>query len=380
MKKIGIDARFWGLGSAGLGRYTIELINNLADQDSENEYYLLLNQQGFDQLTLANKNFHKVLVTAGHYSYKEQMSLPWQLKKLRLDLIHFTQFSYPIFYRQPFVVTIHDLILTDYPAAKKVSSLKQSAYHFVMNSAIKNSQKIIAVSKFVSKQIQKEYQVPSSKLVTIYEAADQQTYHPRNQAMIKPFKQKYQLHKPYLLFTGQWRVHKNLLRLVEAFNLLKDKNPNLNLVFVGKKDPRFPELPALVKKLKLNHKIKFTGFVPEEDLPLFYNGALAFVFPSVAEGFGLPPLEAMASGTPVISSNVSCMPEILGDAAHYFDPYSIKDMAKKINEVIHSRKLQTQLVDRGFKQVQKYNYQKMARQTQQVYLEVLAKQNRVGKS
>ncbi len=176
------------------------------------------------------------------------------------------------------------------------------------------------------------------------------------------------------MYTGQWRVHKNLIRLVQAFKILLSKyHQDLDMVFIGKFDERFPELPAEVEKLKLSNRVKFTGFVEEGELPLFYNAAAAFVFPSLAEGFGLPPLEAMASGTPVVSSNVSCMPEVLGDAAYYFDPLSIQDIAKKINSVLNNPKLRQKLIADGTRQVRKYSFERMAKETLATYRDVLPK-------
>ncbi len=189
----------------------------------------------------------------------------------------------------------------------------------------------------------------------------------KGQKQLKKVLKKYKIRKPYLIYTGQWRTHKNLIRLVRGFHRALRKGLDAQLVIVGKKDPLFSELPQIVKEKKLSSHVILTDFVPDQDLPYLYKGSTAFVFPSLAEGFGLPPLEAMASGIPVISSDASCMPEVLGNAAFYFDPFDISDISRSIIRIIKDKKLQSKLRSRGIKQAKKYSWEKMARETLLIY-------------
>jgi glycosyltransferase involved in cell wall biosynthesis len=177
----------------------------------------------------------------------------------------------------------------------------------------------------------------------------------------------------YLLYTGQWRKHKNLANLMRAYALLKKKTdlPH-ELVLTGQLSSQAPEVPELIKKLNLERDVIITGFVPDEELAALYSAADLFVFPSLYEGFGIPPLEAMACGCPVVASNVSSIPEILGDAALFFDPLSVEDMAGAIHKALSSFNLRRELKAKGFERIKKFSYAKMARETLKTYQEVLS--------
>ena len=190
---------------------------------------------------------------------------------------------------------------------------------------------------------------------------------------IEGIKAKFGITKPYMLYVGQWRAHKNIVKLIRAFHLAKRRYQlDAQLVLVGKIDKKSPEVLETIQKLNLRSDVILTGYVPDDELPYMYQGSELFVFPSLYEGFGLPPLEAMASGIPVIASNSSAIPEILGDAAKYFDPFSIEDIAKTIVEVMTNFSLRKRLRNAGLKQANKYSFDKMARETLKVYKEILA--------
>jgi len=338
-QKILFDGRFLSLSHAGLGRYSCEILKNILKTSSDFSYTVLVTKgTKFDNdlsrvIYEQGENVEIIETDIAHYSIGEQTKLSSLIKSIRSDLVHFPHFNHPALYNGRFVVTIHDLTLSQY--SERGGLFKRSLYRIVINHAAKASRKILAVSNFVRDEIAQEFKLPKSKIVTTYNGIDDIFTKITNPRTLKKV-EKYGLMSPYILSVGQWRSHKNLLRLVRAFAMVI-KNPkiprNLELVFAGRDDPKYPELKALVRDLELDNRVKFTGFVADEDLPVIYNNALAFCFPSLSEGFGLPGLEAQACGTPVISSDKTCLPEIYGKAALYFDPESIDDIAHKTLEV-----------------------------------------------
>jgi len=379
MKKILIDGRFIGVGES-MTRYVLEFFSRLLKFDHENEYTLLLRPQGQKELKrypdmAATKNLKVEILDIPHYSPKEQTELLRYLNKKKYDLVHFIQFNHPIFYRGKFVTTIHDLTLIGH--LHYFNFAKQLAFNTVMRDAAKRSAKVIAISKTTRDDIIDYYHIPVDRIPVVYESVDHERYNEdirKRKTEISKFKNKYKIAGDYILYTGMWKKHKNLRRLFQAFEKFKEKTENpVQLVLTGKIDTREPEVITEMARIneKLPSAIITTGFIEEEELPLAYAGALAYVIPSLSEGFGLPPLEAMACGTPVISSKESCMPEILGDAPLYFDPYDIRDIAKAIEKVVSDASLRKSLVEKGLIQVKKYNWDKTAKETLEVYKEIL---------
>jgi len=377
-KKIGIDARFFGPKDKGFGRYTQKLIENLEKTDHKNQYFIFLRKERWNNYQAQNSNFKKVLTDYRWYGWKEQIFLPLKLKKYKLDLVHFTHFNVPIFYRGKFIVTIHDLTLRHFPTYKKnfknliFYPFKNLAYKIVFKHAIKNSEKIIAISEYTKKDILKYYKVNPDKIKVIYEGV------PENfKFQISNFKSnpnlKFQIKKPYLLYMGNAYPHKNLKRLILTFNKLnqepKIRNQGYKLVLVGQEDYFYKKLKLEIRNLKLEigDKIIFPGFISDEGLDVIYRAADLYVFPSLSEGFGLPPLEAMTRGVPVASSNATCLPEILGSGAIYFNPLDIDDIAETIKKVLINENLRKELIKKGFEQIKKYSWKKMAEKTSKLY-------------
>ena len=383
MKRILIDGRFIGVGES-MTRYCMELVQGILKLDTENEYTLLIRPQGkkliADNLELKAENLHIEVLDIPHYSLAEQTKLLKYLKEKKFDLVHFIQFNHPVRYRGRFVVTIHDLTLFGHLHRKDI--IKRLSFSAVMKSAVKNSSKIIAISKTTKDDILNCYHAPEDKIEVIYLAVDGK-YNSRikdSELRIKQFKDKYDISGEYFLYTGMWKKHKNLLRMLEAFCKFKQTTKStIQMVIVGKKDQNEPEIIAEINQINKNlaassykqKAIIATGFIEEEELPVSYAGAQAYIIPSLSEGFGLPPLEAMACGTPVLSSNVSAMPEILGEAPLYFNPYDVDDMAEKMQQVASDERLRASLSAAGLEQAKKYDWQKTAEQTLGVYQEVL---------
>lgn len=376
---IGIDARFFGTAqAAGIGTYTEELIGELLKQDKVNRYTVFTDPKTVQFFPFYSPNLDKKPTPYPHYSYSEQIFFPRQIASANVDLIHYTNFNSPVLFRSvKSVVTIHDLTLWFFPGRIHKSAFKRWAYRYIIRKSCENAAAIIAVSKATKDDIVKHLGIPESKITVIHEAVTNRIAEVKDTKKIEAIKTKYDITRPFFMYVGQWRQHKNLVRLIRAFALMRRRyDIDHQLVLVGKVDPLAPEVQATINQLNLQNHVVLTGYVSDGEIGAFYSAAEAFVFPSLYEGFGLPPLEAMAVGTPVVSSNVSAMPEVLGAAALYFDPEDIEDMAAKMHEIASSYSLRKSLRDKGFSQVKKYSFSKMARQTLEVYNQTLGKTSR----
>jgi glycosyltransferase involved in cell wall biosynthesis len=369
---IGIDARSFGW--TGIGRYIRNLTNELFLLDTDNEYVLFMHKDDFASYVVPDQRVRKVRVDIPHYSAQEQISLGRILKKENLDLMHFPHFNVPLLYNDAFLVTIHDLTLSFFPGQKMTSLLHRAAYQLTIHHAAKRAAKIIAVSKNTQKDLENILHIPKTKIRVIYESVENEKYHNHHPVeKLVALKEKYNLNRPFLLYVGVWRSHKNILGMLEAVKKMRDRGLDFQVVITGKTDPHYPEVTEKIQELGLKDIVVLPGFVPEEELPLLFAAARCFVFPSFYEGFGLPPLEAMASGTPVASSNTSAMPEILGDAAAFFDPYDTQQMADVIMNVFQNESTRTQLIQKGLAHVKQFDWKKMAEETLLVYKEALEK-------
>lgn len=385
---IGIDARFFGPRAKGLGRYTQKLIEEMERIDSENQYVIFLRQENFSEYQPRNKNFKKVLADFRWYSLAEQIFMPFAIRRQKVDLMHLPHFNAPVFYFGKFVVTIHDLILRHFPTRRASALgffkywLKNLAYRIVIWLAVRRAKKIIVPSNYVKKDIISSFGVRSEKVAVIYEGA---TVRPGNLPRPSLYEGEgaplfFQrggwgaLNKPYLLYVGNAYPHKNLENLIRAFEILvSDFKKDMRLVLVGEEDYFYRRLKkevntSILSSIEIFDRIIFAGFVPEDQLGNLYKNAAAYVFPSLCEGFGLPPLEAMACGVPVVSSGSTCLPEILGDAAIYFDAKNHRDMAEKINLVLSDISFRQKLIAAGFERIERYSWEKMAQETLVTYL------------
>ncbi|MBU1102803.1 glycosyltransferase family 4 protein [Patescibacteria group bacterium] len=395
--RIGIDARFFGPRGKGLGRYTQKLIESLQEIDNQNDYVIFLRRENFNEFQPQNPRFKKVLADYRWYSVAEQIFLPFVIYRQKIDLMHFPHFNVPVLYFKPFVVTIHDLILRHF-ATRRASTLgsvkywfKNLAYRAVFRLAISRAKKIITVSQYVRNDIIKCFKIKPEKIVMTHEGVPQKNskfkkatppLFPSAKAYqnSKVILEKYGINKLYLLYVGNAYPHKNLERLLGAFKILvEDFKKDIQLVLAGEEDYFYRRLEScnilILRSMGILHgeqygRVIFTGFVPDEELAGFYKNASAYVFPSLCEGFGLPSLEAMSQGVPVVSSGATCLPEILGEAAVYFDPLNPRDMAEKINQVLADENLRRGLISKGFEQIKKYSWRKMGEETLNIYSNV----------
>lgn len=367
--KIGIDARFFGPVGKGLGRYVERLIENLEKIDSKNEYIIFLRKENWGYYNPKVSNFKKVLADYPWYSLREQIMMPIAVWRNEIDLMHFPHFNIPIFCPTKFVVTIHDLILLQFPTPRATTlgpllyKIKYLGYRLVIGLGLRRAVKILTVSECTKKELVRFFKISPEKIVITHEACDGVEYGQLGMPERNILK-KFGVTKPYLLYVGNAYPHKNLEGLIKFF---KKINLEYQLVLVGKEDYFYKRLKQETKESKVKDKIIFTDFVSEKELADLYRNARLYVFPSFVEGFGLPGLEAMSYGLPVAASNSSCLPEIYGQAAVYFDPKNLEDMAEKIEKVLFDENLRQELIIMGFEQIKKYSWRKCAEQTLAVY-------------
>lgn len=360
--RIVIDAREY---TTSTGRYVFRLVQYLEKIDQGHDYVILLKPEDMDKCRLTNPRFSKVACPYKEFTFGEQLGLAWQLYRLKADLVHFGMTHQPILYFKKSVTTIHDLTTLRFRNPAKnpvVFYLKQLVYRGVVRYAAHKSKHLLMPTEFVKKDVLRYCHVRPEKISVTYEAAD--TIREDGEAVpgLKP--------QPFIMYVGRPLPHKNLDRLVEAFQLLKHDHPALQLVLAGKRDILYARIVQRLEAAGIRDVI-VTGYVSEGQLRWLYEHCQVYAFPSLSEGFGLPGLEAMAHGAPMASSNASCLPEVYGDAAHYFNPFDVSDMARAISDVLDDAALRQQLIVNGKAQAHKYSWRRMAEQTLAVYDAVL---------
>lgn len=358
MSKIVIDARELRQST---GRYVERLLHYLQKLDTTNDYTVLLKPDDFNGWQPSANNFHTLVCPHKEFTFGEQIGLKKQIADLGADLVHFAIVQQPIFYRGRVVTTMHDLTTTRFKNPDKnklIYAIKQKVYKFVIQQAARKSRVIITPSEYVRSDIVNFTHIDPTKVQVVYEAADR---------IVEPsVPLPYLENKQFIMYIGRPMPHKNLGRLIEAFASLRARHPELLLVLAGKKDANYLSIEAGIHA-SLKPSIIFTDFVSEGQLRWLYEHCAAYVFPSLSEGFGLPGLEAMTHGAPVVSSNATCLPEIYGNAAHYFDPLDIGSMATAIDNVLTNESLRQQLITAGIQQAGQYSWQRLAEQTLAIY-------------
>ncbi|PWB38947.1 MAG: hypothetical protein C3F02_00885 [Parcubacteria group bacterium] len=367
--KIVIDLRIYGPRVGGLGRYNQKLLEELVKIDLTNQYILIF-KEAPDDLPQLPANFQIKIANCRWYTVKEQIVMPFILYSLQADLVHFPHFNVPIFYRGKFLVTIHDLIMTKFPSRRAsthrnnfVFNFKYWFYNRIIKSAVHRAWRIIAVSEFGRQDLIKHFKMSSAqsdKIKVVYEGITK---------LGSPFVEKISLPENFFLYVGNAYPHKNLEFLIDVFIKFKIKHPDFYLILIGQKNYFYERLKILTRQshpLDKNNII-FVGYVPDNLLGAYYQQARAYVFPSLYEGFGLPPLEAMSLGTPILSSQSSCLSEILGPAALYFDPLREESLLEKMEMIICQENIAFDLKQAGFKQIEKYSWVKMAGSILEIY-------------
>lgn len=357
--KIVIDARESGTST---GRYVDKLIEYLHKLNPAHEIIVLAKTPRIKPLSELAPDFKIIKSDYKEFTFAEQLGLLRQISNLKPDLVHFTMTQQPVLYKGRSITTIHDLTTArfDNPAKNRlVFKSKQRVYGWVIKKVARQSAYIITPSKYVKQDVAQYANINPNKILVAYEAADRIDIAAEPVPRLKD--------KQFIMYVGRPLPHKNLDRLIDAFGLLKKKYPDLMLALAGKMDANFRRIEARVTQKRMADSIVFTDFVSEGELKWLYQNTAAYIFPSLSEGFGLPGLEAMAHGAPVVSSNATCLPEVYGDAAYYFDPDNTFDMASKISNVLSSAGLRVELIKKGRDRAAKFSWQKMASQTQKVY-------------
>lgn len=363
MKTIAIDARESGTTT---GRYIDKLVEYLYKLQAPYEFIILTKLHRTEYFAHLTPKFKVVASPHKEFTFDEQIGFKKQLEQLKPDLVHFAMVQQPIFYRGKTITTMHDLITVRFKNPAKnpvIFTIKQQVYSWVNKRAAQKSLAVITPTNFVKDDVINFAHIDPAKVIVTYEAAD-----PITEAA-EPLK-SVPANKPFIMYIGRPTPHKNLERLIEAFKILKPTLPNLQLVLAGKKDLNYDRIESLVKNQGIEDVV-FTDFISDGTLRWLYEHCAAYVFPSLSEGFGLPGLEAMKLGAPVVSSNATCLPEVYGNAAHYFDPLNVEAMATAITEVLTNQKLRAELIAAGYVQVNKYSWQRMAEQTLNVYNQFL---------
>jgi len=389
--RIGIDARFYGPIGKGLGRYTQEIVDNIVKIISATgasfDFVIFLSPDNFDEFVCTQANVKKVCLNIRWYTWQEQLLMPFYLWREKIDLMHFPHFNVPIFVFNKFVVTIHDLILTHFPTRRAttlnpiVYRFKNFAYRLVISRAVKRAKKIITVSEFTKQDIVKQFGVKEEKIVVTYEGVANLAKGRDSLFIAKLDNQEtldqFHIPKNFLLYVGNAYPHKNLEMLLEVFADLRLKYPDLRLVLVGKEDFFYNRVQDKARALNIwqqgniNSPVIFPGYVSDAQLEIFYQEARVYVFPSLYEGFGLPPLEAMARQCPVASSDRASLPEILGEAALYFNPEDKNEMVEKIGRLLDDQELRQSLINKGLERVKKFSWWECANETLNVYKQIL---------
>ncbi|NQV90395.1 glycosyltransferase family 4 protein [Candidatus Uhrbacteria bacterium] len=365
--RIGIDARMLGptVGGGGLGRYVEELSRELLQLDHKNRYFLFLKKEN---LNVVQAPCEKRLANIHWYSLREQLLLPRLIDREHLDLIHFPHWNVPLFLKTPFVVTIHDLILLEQPRSAKVTTrnpliyfVKYHAYKLVLRSALKRSRGIIAVSHYTKSAILKYFPwVPSEKIHVVYEGLT-------NLSSLKP-STPIKSNSPYFLYVGNAYPHKNLESLLHAFSFFHKIHPTVQLILAGRDDFFYQRLRKELEEIDISSgAVQFILNPSDQALADLYRNATLYLFPSRSEGFGLPPLEAMSFGVPVAAARATSLPEILGDAAIYFDPDNIEEMVEVMETALTNIALRTELTAKGHAQIKQYSWRTMAKEIQKIY-------------
>jgi glycosyltransferase involved in cell wall biosynthesis len=387
VKIIGIDARFYGPLGKGLGRYIQEIVDNVIKIDTLNSYVVFLSSENFDEFISVEQRIKKVKVAARWYSMAEQLEMPYLIWREKINLMHFPHFNVPILTPVKFVVTIHDLILTKFPTIRAttlsplVYKLKNLAYKIIIALAVRRAKKVIAVSEFTKNDVVAKFKIKPEKIIVTYEGVANLA-RGNDSLFVKKMDDRktllsYNIIDSFILYVGNVYPHKNLEALLEVFVEFHKKYPGLRLVLVGKEDYFYKRLKETAAGLNLwdenisDSPVIFTGYVPDVELDVLYRQALFYIFPSLYEGFGLPALEAMAKSCPVAASNKSSLPEILGDAALYFNPEDKADIFIKMDKLYNDQNLREVLKKKGREQAKRYNWWECSRLTLEVYKEVL---------
>jgi glycosyltransferase involved in cell wall biosynthesis len=379
--RIVFDARH--VRDFGIGTYIRNLLRALLEVDDKNEYLLIGYRESRTDLRALAKISPRVSVNyfeGRDDSWQDHLAFPWFLRHHRGDVYHVPLARVPFFMPKPYVVTVHDIGFLLFADRK---DWRMEWRERLIGHGLRRASKVIAVSGATQRDVQQFFNIPADRLKKIYDAPDpalfpnhgEEPHQPNRLAHRQHLLERFQIDHPFLLYAGSVRPQKNVPRLIEAFSVLRSelvKHPHyrrLKLLIIGDEISKNPSVRLAVLHSRLEDSVRFLGFVPDDTLRVFFEAAEAFVFPSLYEGFGLAPLEAMMAQTPVVASNVSALPEVLGDAALLVNPENVFEISRGIHDVLLDAELRASLIEKGKAQARKYSWTESAQQVLEIYRE-----------
>ena len=368
--RIAIDIR--KINEFGVGTYIWNLVRNLAGIDERNDYLLVGSQRNFHELGPLPPNFKQLYQPEENGLWRDNISIPFDLHRQRLDVVHIPHHEAPFFTPSKLVVTIHDCVHLLFPQEDS-SNFGNYRSYLQTKRVVHAAQHVLAVSRSTKDDLINIFELPDSKISVVHNALDERFAFTHTPGERKQVLERYQLKDPFVLYSGKIRPHKNVHRLIEAFVVLKnelgdsDRYKNLKLIIIGDELSKHQYLRLTVIRSGAQQDVRFFGFVPYPILRVFYQSAELFAFPSLYEGFGLPPLEAMANRAPVLASNTSSLPEVLEDAAVLVNPENVFDIARGMKLILSDDVVRQRLIQKGLQQVAKFSWKLAAQKILERY-------------
>lgn len=361
----------------GIGTYMRNVVRTLARLDRENKYFLIGSPTKVAECGPLPANFHAIALATRDDTVKGNLEFRAIVRRLECDLAHIPHLYWiPRGLPCPYVITVHDLLEHMY-AARDGSTLRRSLHFHLTRRVLGRAARILAVSQFTKNEIEKLFRIPEERIEVVYNAIDERFLHGHaSDADREMIAERYQVTYPFVLYAGAIRPHKNVVRIIEAFSALKTQLekegqlPDLKLIVIGDDLSSHPRLRRTVIRSGVQNDVRFLGFVPIEVLRIFYDVAKVFVFPSLYEGFGLPPLEAMAHGTPVVASNTSSVPEVTGTAALLVNPENVFEIERGVQRALLDPALRERMKQRGYEQAKRFSWMSSVARILEIYREV----------
>ena len=369
--RIAVDVR--KINDFGIGTYLRNLIRHLPARDSNSEFHLLCYREDEELLRSLSPDFRLTFVRARNYSVSEHFSIPAKLSRIRADLYHAPHYVLPFMTPCRSVVTVHDVIHLLFPQYLPSQFAKHYARYMIAR-ALDKAEIVMTVSRASKRDLMGFFEVDENKIRVIPNGIDPGMLRGLEPEELDRTRQRFQLTGRNALFVGNIKPHKNVERLIASFARVREDSSfaDLGLIVVGDEISKYPALRRAVERHNVRAHVRFFGFVPERTLVALYRAADVFVFPSLYEGFGLPPLEAMANGTPVVTSKISSLPEVVGDAAITVDPYNVDEIADAMRKVLTDESLRERLVHNGRLRAERFSWEEAVSQIHAAYQAALA--------
>jgi glycosyltransferase involved in cell wall biosynthesis len=377
--KVAIDIR--RMTEFGIGTYIRNVVRTLARLDLNSQYFLIGSPAKVAECGSLPPNFQSVELMGKDDSLKGNLEFRAIVRRLQCDVVHIPHlFWIPRGLSCPYVLTVHDLLEHMY-GSRHASTLRRSLHFYLTRRVLRKAARVIAVSQFTKSEIEKLLAIPDNRIEVVYNAIDERFLHGHASAADRELiAQRYLVNYPFILYAGAIRPHKNVVRIIEAFSALKSELLketqkeqqflDLKLIIIGDDLSSHPRVRRTVVRSGVQNDVRFLGFVPIDVLRIFYDVAKVFVFPSLYEGFGLPPLEAMAHGTPVVTSNTSSLPEVAGNAALLVNPENVFEIRRGLQRVLLDATLRERMKKLGYEQAQRFSWTTSVSRILEIYREV----------